>query len=740
MLDTLFMKILDMSASGSIVIAVVLVLRLLLKRVPKFWSYVLWVVVMLRLLCPLTLESPVSLVPELEKTEEWYTLSEEPISFLGASEAAYHAVGDALNGGLGIQHIRTEGSDTEGNPRVVSANWWEVWILFGKYVWLVGMALLLLRSLGQYIRLRRRLRTAVRVRDRIWETGRITTPFVLGILRPNIYLPSGLESAEREYILLHEQHHIRRLDPLMKLLAFGALCLHWFNPLVWVAFILAGQDMEMSCDEAVIKKLGPEIRGAYSLTLLRVATGRTRIAGAPLAFGEGDAGRRIRNLAKWRKPVLVAGIAAGILCVLAAVFLLTNPMGPQKTLLGANYPSKGAIFGLAFTPPPTAPYQFALSPGGNLYVQYIENSDWEILGQTEEYPLTREEFLGYCSGLEAHYHLREITQARILRKANQTFYLIFQTRNGDILFAQGWEDVSERNDPYSDDTNVYNLYLLEQAEFSISTQSSEISVEFLREQYPDFLDLPVEDGLDVYIWQMAASSYHCVLLPAQAAEPEDAALLDMPHVGMKTMAAILDIYDLPPEQIRVIPRRMLHSSYLYTIDESYTQSLRYLLGLSNQLPEQMTVDYRASAVRVGWSEDTEQAFWDGVYGSSMALSYFRSFHGRRIESADELHQFLDVYSEILSLDQAFDGKQSFTQVADGYGADFFGEKALLLIYVPTDSAVPPSVQDVRLYQNDLRVTLNPVSQEPGDTVMCGYLLILELSADLLARCNEIIAG
>jgi|GEM_PF-4589733 len=326
MLENLFMQILDMTKTASIVIAVVFVARLLLKKAPKWISYALWGVVLLRLLCPFSLEAPVSAVPRMESVSESYTLADDPISVVGAAEAATQAVGDALNGGLGVQHIRTTEKEENGGDVYVTSLWWEVWVLFGQYVWLFGIAVMLIYSAVSYIRLRRRLVGAVPLRDNIYLADRIASPFVMGIILPKIYLPSALSEREQEYIILHEQRHIRRLDHVVKVLAFAALCLHWFNPLVWLAFILAGKDMEMSCDESVIKTLGSEIRADYSASLLSLATGRRLIAGTPLAFGEGDTRGRIKNLAKWKKPVIWVVIIVAIICAALAVCLLTDPV------------------------------------------------------------------------------------------------------------------------------------------------------------------------------------------------------------------------------------------------------------------------------------------------------------------------------------------------------------------------------------------------------------------------------
>ena len=341
MLDNIYMQVLDMSKTASIVILVVVLARLLLKKAPKVFSYALWAVVLFRLLCPVTFEAPVSIVPEMNSVSQGYTLSEESISVFGVGEAAYQAVGDALNGGLGIQHIRTTEKTETGMTKYVTTDWWSVWILFGQYVWVAGITAMLIYSAVSYLKLRKKLSVVVPLRDNIFIADDIKSPFVVGLFRPKIYLPCNLGDKEQEYIILHEQHHIKRLDHVMKALAFLALAIHWFNPLVWVAFVLASKDMEMSCDEAVIRKVEGDVRADYSASLLTLATGRRIIAGTPLAFGEGDTKGRINNLSKWKKPAVWVVLIAVVACAVLAVTVLTNPitMGDHFVLTNTDSPA-----------------------------------------------------------------------------------------------------------------------------------------------------------------------------------------------------------------------------------------------------------------------------------------------------------------------------------------------------------------------------------------------------------------
>ena len=293
--------------------------------------------VLFRLLCPISFETPVSIVPHLPDTSTGYNLADESIDLAGAGMAAYQAVGDLLNGGLGVQHIPTTEVTEAGMTRYVMADWWSVWILFGKYVWAAGMAVMLLYSAFSYRRIKKQTEIAVPIRDNIWIADDIKSPFVIGFVRPRIYLPGNLGEKEQEYIILHEQHHIRRFDHISKALAFLALTIHWFNPLVWLAFGLACKDMEMSCDEAVIRKLGGKVRADYSASLLSLATGRRIIAGSLLAFGEGDTKGRIRNLAKWKKPAVWVLILAMVVCLILGVCLLTDRVNRNGQHIGITF-------------------------------------------------------------------------------------------------------------------------------------------------------------------------------------------------------------------------------------------------------------------------------------------------------------------------------------------------------------------------------------------------------------------
>lgn len=313
---SIFSQILNMSMTGSAVILLVMLARLILKRSPKIFSYALWSVVLFRLLCPVAFTAPISVLDVVEPEQKETSNNTSIVTYIPAT---VNTQADFIMVQPEEQQVQVE-SVTEPEEQLQMTPMHAV-----ALVWSAGMAGMMLYSVVQYLGLRRRLVGSMQLKGNIYLADHIDTAFVVGLVQPRIYLPSGVPNKERYFILAHEQHHIRRGDHIIKLLAYLALCIHWFNPLVWLAFILAGKDMEMSCDEAVIQRLGPDIRADYSASLLRLATHRKILSGMPLAFGEGDTKGRVLNMAKRKKPTkLLVGICVS-LCIFVVGICAFNP-------------------------------------------------------------------------------------------------------------------------------------------------------------------------------------------------------------------------------------------------------------------------------------------------------------------------------------------------------------------------------------------------------------------------------
>lgn len=294
-MQVIFSKILDMSLTSSIVIILICIIMLFLRKSPKIFSYVLWIIVLFRLLCPYSIESQVSVIPQ-----STYALSEQQ------DNQNIDIVKDNNN----LVYI-------EENKVHNSAN-----IL--RILWIIGMLSIATYNLVIYFKLKKRLTISLRLKDNIFIADDINSPFVIGLIKPKIYLPCNLNEKEQQYIILHEKQHIKRFDHIVKAMAFLALCIHWFNPLVWVSFVLLGKDIEMSCDEAVIKNLSEDIRIDYCESLLALSTGKQIVSGTPLAFGEGSTKDRVKNIVNWKKPAFWVIVISVIICIIVLVSFSTN--------------------------------------------------------------------------------------------------------------------------------------------------------------------------------------------------------------------------------------------------------------------------------------------------------------------------------------------------------------------------------------------------------------------------------
>ncbi len=322
MLERVFLQILNMSFTASIVIAFVLAVRMLLQKAPKVFSYALWSVVLFRLICPFSFESVFSLLPTKANP-----ISQEIIYMqVPKIDTGIEAINNSVNVILPAATLQA------------SVNPLQTLIFIGSQLWLLGAAALLVYSLVMLFRLKKYLRDATLCQDNIFISSKIETAFVMGIFCPKIYLPSNLNKTEQSYILLHEQTHIKRNDHIVKLLSFLILCIHWFNPFVWIAFYLSGKDIEMCCDEAVIKRLGNDVKKDYSASLLTLATGRRIVGGTPLAFGEGDTKGRVKHVLNYKKPAFWVVLAAIITVVFVVIGLTTSPKKVPKGMPDTAYP------------------------------------------------------------------------------------------------------------------------------------------------------------------------------------------------------------------------------------------------------------------------------------------------------------------------------------------------------------------------------------------------------------------
>lgn len=321
-MDDVFLKLLNLSISASWLILAVLVLRVVLKKAPKWVMPLLWGVVALRLVCLFSIESALSLIPSAETIpSEIVTETREPVLY---EQATLDIVTNPTLPSAAEVHVGVSRQQAQVDFNIYSV------------LWLAGMAALLVHALVSAGKLKRKLATAILLRDNIYESEFVDSPFVFGVVKPNIYLPMHMDEGTAAYVIAHEHAHLARRDHWWKVLGYLVLALHWFNPLVWVAYILFCRDIELACDEKVVKGLDGAARADYSQALLSCAAPKRAVAACPLAFGEGNIKMRVKSALHYKKPAFWVAAAAVLAVVIVAVCFLTNPRSERGSLVWAQ--------------------------------------------------------------------------------------------------------------------------------------------------------------------------------------------------------------------------------------------------------------------------------------------------------------------------------------------------------------------------------------------------------------------
>ena len=327
----IFSTLLTMSIGAAWLILIVILLRLLLKQAPKWVNCVLWGFVGLRLVCPLVPESRFSLMPGVFRMQNRYgsaadlTLAQIPVGAGNLSQTVMDGAGTAGQTGLssGAETVKT-GLEGELLQQILS---------LGSILWLIGVIVMLVYAAYSYLRVRRQVSEAAWLRENLWVCDQVKSPFILGLLRPRIYLSSGMEEAQLPHVIAHEQAHLRRGDQWWKPFGFVLLTIHWFDPLVWVAYILFCRDLELACDESAVKDLTLEQRKNYSYALLSCSMQRRLVTVCPLAFGEIGVKKRVKEILNYKKPSFWILFVAVVVCGIVAVCFLTDPKDGTTVLL-----------------------------------------------------------------------------------------------------------------------------------------------------------------------------------------------------------------------------------------------------------------------------------------------------------------------------------------------------------------------------------------------------------------------
>lgn len=315
-MDTVFIKLVNMSITAGWLVLAVLILRLLLKSAPKWIRCILWGFVAVRLLIPIFPTSTFSLIPSANSIPQTILMTHTP-----SIQTGFSLLDQAVN-----PFITTSLAPKVGE----SVNPIQILYTVLLFIWILGIIAILTYALISYIRIYKKIQAGIHLEENIWLCDRISTPFVLGTFHPYIYIPTSVSAKDRKYVIYHEKAHIKRNDHLFKLLGFLLLAIYWINPLLWVAYIFFCRDMELACDEKVLRQFGTQIKKPYSNALINCSVSCKIISACPLTFSETGVKERIKEILHYKKPTLWIILAAILVCLVTALCGLTNPLEPLQ--------------------------------------------------------------------------------------------------------------------------------------------------------------------------------------------------------------------------------------------------------------------------------------------------------------------------------------------------------------------------------------------------------------------------
>ena len=622
----LFLKILNMSISASYIVFAVLLLRLLLKKAPKWINCILWGIVGLRLVLPFSIESMFSLIPSTETISK---ASDSPRPYF---ESGISVVDNQVNGYL-------RGTYFEGVSRP-QGNFIDITTILGN-IWLVGVVALLIYTVISYVKLKKKIGTAVLLRDSIYQSENVVSPFVLGVIKPKIYLPFNMKDKAMEHVVAHEMAHIRRKDHIWKPLGFLLLTLHWFNPLMWLGYVLLCRDIELACDEKVIKELEHDARADYSEALLTCSVNRRMIAACPLAFGEVGVKDRVKSVLNYKKPAFWIIIAAVIACVAVAVCFLTNPLTEEENKevtpteeLFTEY--EGVYISIK---------SIDTNAGGHTVFNVVwHNETNEEVQFGDPYSIQRKEGDEWVN--TSSTELIFLTHARILNP-DSTVYKSYSTQRFDISQSGTYRLKVSFDIKKSGVYETYHTWI----EFKVGAIPTK---DALRELYPEYFGLDASNGLDVYVWQMTMNSYSFGLLPHSELEPDllIPELMNLVGTSAEEMSVILSTYNVDENEIHIIPWHNPLSSYLadwqiITDDEDpdikmqeYIENIRQMLS-SVIVPMVMKPYYDAATFDID-NDGVDEVCTMGL-GPTSGLFTF-TFNAREV-GTDKIEYHTIIYSQ-----------------------------------------------------------------------------------------------
>ncbi|MBR3948884.1 MAG: hypothetical protein IKJ70_05705 [Clostridia bacterium] len=424
----IFLKTVNMSISACWIVLAIMLLRIALKKAPKWINCILWGIAGLRLVMPLSFESIFSLIPSAE------TISKTPYSPRPYFESGVPPIDNQVNAYL-------NGNYFEGVTRP-TGNFVDITTVLA-IIWVIGIITLLIYTFVSFLRLKNEISTAILLRDNIYQSESVVSPFVLGIIKPKIYLPFNMNGQDMDHVVAHEKAHIKRKDHLWKPLGFLILTLHWFNPLMWLGYVLLCRDIELACDEKVIKEFNNEQRADYSEALLTCSVNRRMIAACPLAFGESDVKNRVKSVLNYKQPSFWVIVVAVIICVALAVGFLTNPV--NSSVFDSKYETGKCLYSYVVSEDKETRLNelvFNITEDGVVYKTFDIRTT-EVVGNLEDSDYTAEDLKNTLAEqgetldlgkIEKAYRIPNLSRDYVfLQKANGTVYLVSYFSDGKVM-------------------------------------------------------------------------------------------------------------------------------------------------------------------------------------------------------------------------------------------------------------------------------------------------------------------
>ena len=709
-MSAVFLKVLNMSMTASWLILAVVLTRLILKKAPKWIPCLLWGLVAIRLICPFSFESVLSLIPSSETIPANIALQPEP----------------AINSGITIvnEAVNPVVAESFTPAPTDSANPLQIVIPVAAILWIAGIVIMLAYALISYLKLKKTVSVCVPVGERLLACDEVKAPFILGVFRPVIYVPSSMSGKTLAHVIRHERAHLQRHDHWWKPLGFLLLSVYWFNPLCWIAYILLCRDIEMACDEKVIRDMDKDDMAAYSQALLDCSFPRKRIAACPLAFGEVGVKERVKGVLNYKKPAFWIIVVAVAACVVTGVCFLTNPAGTALTKWGTD----------------EADMNKALIDVQSFSVQYLNN---EVACNDSD----MNRFIATMSKIKVDR--RPVSKSRDEGRSkaftitiNEQLKLNFNERFDEIWVDNG---VKPSYTYRITNPSVAEELLLD-FNFTAKTGVAEIDMDSLRVKYPEYFELSTFKGLELYVWQMAPDSYSCGLMLGTNRNKTLEELINLKGASIAEMRAILSTYDIDEKDVIIIPWQNPVSSYIaeYWISQkdedpavvekrkqAYIDGIRQMLfgtaqSGSYDLPNPI-VEIKTAVAYANWTEDS-RVFADCSNAGMMTISSVPHLPVYKLDTLKDLEQFQEKFRDILTLDHGYDEVPSFDDITALYDDSFFADHTLILAYVTAPSgSFRYAIQDISYAGSTF--CLDVVQTNDPETYtddMAGWFVIAEV--------------